>query len=86
MNPKGDEPEVDQTKKGERLQSTLNRRRQTHPGMLPQFLALEVATADTLRVSTKRVATGRETTHLLSNTVEGRGQQWPVTAARRERE
>lgn len=54
--------------------------------MLPQFLALEVATADTLRVSTKRVATGREPAYLLSNMVEGRGQQWPVTAARRERE
>jgi hypothetical protein len=41
--------------------------------MLPQFLALDVADADKLRVSTKRSATGgpQKATKLLLNMVEG---------------
>jgi hypothetical protein len=55
--------------------------------MLPQFRALEVADAETLRVSTKRSTTGglEEATKLLLNMVEGSGAVGLRTCSARDK-
>ncbi|MBO0860331.1 MAG: RRXRR domain-containing protein [Chloracidobacterium sp.] len=49
----------------------MQRRHKTYSGALPQLRTLEVAAADTVRVTTKRIATEAQKPHLRCNIPEG---------------